>query len=291
MKKKRLKSFIIMNVGIMIAGLTTAFFLSPYNIVSGGVTGIAIIMQDFLKQYFSIFILGTNLILLSISYFFMGKTYFIKSLYGSISYPLYIALFQWIYEKLPIQNVDLFLVVLFSGILMGFGLGLSFKNGSSTGGVDIVQAILFKKFNIPYSKTLYVVDGIIILIGIFKFGFAGGLAAICYMYISGQIMDNVIFGGFNKRAVYIITPEIEKVKTIILEKLERGATKIVARGAYNDDLRDIILCVLSTNEYFVLRRAIEKIDPTAFMFVTKATEVLGLGFSYDSQEEMVRNDK
>ena len=148
MKKKRLKSFIIMNVGIMIAGLTTAFFLSPYNIVSGGVTGIAIIMQDFLKQYFSIFILGTNLILLSISYFFMGKTYFIKSLYGSISYPLYIALFQWIYEKLPIQNVDLFLVVLFSGILMGFGLGLSFKNGSSTGGVDIVQAILFKKFNI-----------------------------------------------------------------------------------------------------------------------------------------------
>ena len=291
MNKKQLIQFLNINIGVFLAAITAAFFLSPNNIVGGGVTGLAIIVKDIFGGNIGIFIFLVNVILLVFAFIFMGKEFFFKTLYGSLMYPVYVSLIQFIMSKFTYEPIDLFLVVLFGGILMGFGMGITVKNGGSTGGVDIIQAILFKYLHIPYSTTLYVIDGILITIGMFNFGLTNALAAVVYLYVVGKMLDNVVFGGFDKRAVYVISDKNEEIKEWALNTLVRGVTNFQAEGGYRNDKRKVLLCVLSTREYFLLRNKVEELDKAAFVFVTKATEVRGLGFSLESPARKLANKR
>ena len=291
MNKKQLIQFLNINIGVFLAAITAAFFLSPNNIVGGGVTGLAIIVKDIFGGNIGIFIFLVNVILLVFAFIFMGKEFFFKTLYGSLMYPVYVSLIQFIMAKFTYEPIDLFLVVLFGGILMGFGMGITVKNGGSTGGVDIIQAILFKYLHIPYSTTLYVIDGILITIGMFNFGLTNALAAVVYLYVVGKMLDNVVFGGFDKRAVYVISDKNEEIKEWALNTLVRGVTNFQAEGGYRNDKRKVLLCVLSTREYFLLRNKVEELDKAAFVFVTKATEVRGLGFSLESPARKLANKR
>ncbi len=167
---------------------------------------------------------------------------------------------------------------------MGGGIGLTMRSGGSTGGGDIIQSIMFKYFNVPYSKTMYVIDGLLVFgcLIVFK-DLSLMLFSILYILLTGIIVDNVVFGGFNKRAVYIISDKDEEIRQVIIKELVRGTTNLMAYGGYKKEEKHVILCVLSTSEYFDLRTRIEQIDPHAFMFVTKSTEVRGFGFSLESE--------
>ena len=194
-----------------------------------------------------------------------------------------------------IFNSNGFLIVTICAIFAGFGLGLALKGGASTGGTDIVQAILYKYANMPYSKSLILVDGSIVLIGAAVLYFTGivpaitsiisVLYALVYILLSGYMMDQVVFSGFNVRAVHIVTCEKEKVEDYILRKLERGVTVLKAKGAYTGEDRDMLVTVLSQREYYALKDTVYSIDPKAFVYVVKASEVHGEGFSYDSFEQ------
>ena len=175
------------------------------------------------------------------------------------------------------------LIVLFSAILMGIGLGMVVKSGGTTGGSEVVQKVLFKFFHLPYSTSLYILDGVVIVSGLlFQIvDLQTFLYAIVFTYLSGVVIDAVIFSGFNKRAVYIISDEIEAVKEEILHSFERGLTSIRVVGEYSKNERTMLVCVLSSSEYFKLRNFVEKVDPKAFFFVVRASEVRGEGFSYD----------
>lgn len=290
---RKVKDFIMLNIGIIMTAFCLVLVLEPNGAVFGGVAGIGVILHSYLKMPVSTIILVINILLLFVAWIFIGKEFCLKTLYGSLAYPIYAFLFELLFKLFDQQIlIDLYLtngllLVFFSAIIMGIGLGLAIKAGASTGGVDIIQALLYKYLKIPYSKSLFIVETPIILVGSIL-NFSGSAAilntlyAIAYIILSGYIMDSIIFSGFNVRATYIITNRPEEIKQEIFDKLDRGVTEIYTKGGYTGVDRKMLLCVLSSREFFILKDIIESIDPLAFIYAVRASEVHGEGFSYDA---------
>ncbi len=290
--KKQLFSLFKVNIGVIGAAISVAFFLGPNNIAGGGLSGLGILVRDFLPSFLSLssFILICNVILLIIALFLMGKEYFLKTCFGAIMYPIYLWIFDLILVNLPDSlniEIDMYLAVIFGAFFMAGGMGIAMRNGATTGGGDIIQSIVFKYFHIPMSKTMYAFDGALVVLSIFVFKDVSlTLSTILYIFLAGIILDNVVFGGFNKRALYIISDKHDEIKSAIIKDFVRGVTKLNATGGYNNEDKPVLVCLLCTNEYFELRNVIDKIDPHAFTYVTKATEVRGFGFSLESEARM-----
>lgn len=283
--KKKVFEFLYLTCGVAIASFAFSFFLNPNNIVIGGTSGISIIIKDLTGGYDpATIILFLNLGLLIVGLIFLGKDFFFKTAYGSLMFPVFIWIFNKIYDFLGIDfsQMDIILVIVFSSIIMGIGLGIVVKNGGTTGGTDIPQRIFFKYFHLPYSISLYIIDGTIIFLGfiLMKQEVDLILYEIIFMYVCGVTMDMVVFSGFNKRAVYIISEKNNQIKEELLVNFSRGVTSIKVIGEYSQNEKQMLLCVLSTLEYYKLRDFIEKIDANAFFYVVRASEVRGEGFSY-----------
>ncbi len=306
--KKKIKNFLWINLGVMGLALSFSFFLSANGLVTGGIGGLAInvlgiierisgksLDYDHYNLYNSLIILGVNVTLLIISYFLIGKSFFFKTLYCSIAYPVFTFLFGKLYdivnfsELLPVGNIydisgvgSTLIVILFSSMLSGVSIGLAIKHGASTGGVDVIEQINLKYFNIPYSVTLFAVDGLIVLVAaILSKNVYPILYGIIYIYLSGNLIDSVVFGGFKSYNVSIITNETEKVRQGILEHIDRGLTIVEAVGGYTNENRQMIICVMSSAEVNKMRGIIKELDEHAFMFVTRTSEVSGVGFTKD----------
>lgn len=287
--KKRIIEFIYLTCGVAIASFSFSFFLSPNSIVVGGVSGISIIMKELLGGYNpATVILLLNLVLLFIGFIFLGKEFFLKTAYGSLMFPVFIWMFDFIYKimGLDFSQMDIILVILFSAIITGAGLGIVVKYGGTTGGTEIPQRILFKFVHLPYSLSLYIIDGTIILVGFILMKQQIDLIfyEIIFMVICGFAMDTVVFSGFNKRAVYIISEKTKEIKEELLINFNRGVTSVKVIGEYSKSEKKMLLCVLSTLEYYKLRDFIGKLDENAFFFAVRASEVRGEGFSYAKED-------
>ena len=293
LKSRKVKDFIMLNVGLIMTAFCLVMIFEPNNAVFGGVGGIGIILDDIIPVPVSVIVFVINALLLIVGWIFIGKEFFLKTLYGSLAYPVYAFLLELLFNLfdkniiIELYQTNGLLLVFFSAIIMGIGLGLAIKSGASTGGVDIIQAMFYKFLKIPYSKSLIMVEGPIILIGsIVNFSGSSGvlnaLYAIAFIILSGYMMDAIIFSGFNVRATYIITNKPDEIKTEIFDKLDRGVTEIYTKGGYTGVDRKMLLCVLSSREFFILKDIIESIDPLAFIYAVRASEVHGEGFSYDA---------
>lgn len=282
-------------LGVAIAALSYGFFLYPNSIVIGGVSGISIIIRHFTGSDPAWLMLAMNVVFLVLTLIFLGKTQFVKTVYGAIMFPLLSEVFILIYDHfmrgtswaLSLDNLDAVIIILFSSLLMGLGLGVAMKYGASTGGTEVFQMIMTKYFHVPLSFGLYLFDGLVIMTGFFVGAMSLELMlyAWVYTYISGAIMDAVCFSGFNKRAVAIITKQPEAIKNAILDRLERGVSSIKIRGEFSKEDSTMLICVLSSHEYLVLRTVIDAADPHAFYFCVRASDVRGEGFSYLSKEK------
>lgn len=294
------------------------------KLVIGGVGGIATILSNAitgLKINSSFIILIINVVLLLIAFIFVGKKFFLKTLYTSLIYPVYVFIFEKIIlllqdvipdlsltkEELAIKLSDIalgqnaanaimagsyLLVIIFGAAISGFGLGLALKKGASTGGVDIIQQILLDKFKIPFSISLLMIDGTIVTAAAIYFkDFFMILYGFLFIYLSGVVLDAIVFSGFNSRAVYIITSNPEAVKNKIYSVLERGVTEIYSRGGYKQEDKKMLVCVMSNNEFYKMKTLILEIDKRAFIFVARVSEVHGEGFTYDSPEQVEKENE
>ncbi|MBQ2891872.1 MAG: YitT family protein [Bacilli bacterium] len=299
-KKRKIKDFISLNIGVILSSIGFVFVMNPNNAVYGGVQGISIIFSGLFPNFerASYVLLALNIFFLILAWLFVSKEFFLKTIYCSIAGFVYAWLMEFglttevVKTSIEIFNSNGFLVVFFSAVLMGAGLGLALKAGASTGGIDILQAICYKYLKIPYGKSLIFIDGTIVLIGSLLLHNDTGTAfienilyALVMILVSGFVMDSIVFSGFNVRSMYIITKNPDEVKKYVLEKLSRGVTEINAVGGYTGETRRMLVCVLSSREYYVLKDIIQNIDPSAFIYATRASEVHGEGFSYDSFEE------
>lgn len=287
--KKRIKEIININIGLLVATFAFSFFLDSNKLVIGGTGGIGTIFSALTPLNTSLVILIFNVALLIIGLFALGKAFFVKTVYASLVYPAFTYLWSLLFNVLfkttsPLTDgsIDMTLIIIISALLMGAGIGLTIKNGASTGGVDIIQYILLKYVHMPLSVSLIIVDGSIVLLGtILLSNYSLLLYAIVFIYLSGLAMDAVVYNGFNKRAVHIISEHNEEIKQRILYDFERGVTNINVIGGYTNQARSELICVLSNSEFYRLKSIIKEIDPKAFYYVVRASEVSGEGFSYE----------
>lgn len=271
-RTKRMISFII---GSLILASAYNLFLAPNNLVAGGVSGIAIILNGMFGFDHFLVILTLNIALLIVSYFLLGKEKTRGSVLGSLVFPLCVKLTSEIGSYIDIDTSQLLISAVFGGVLYGFGIGMIFKAGFTSGGTDIVNQILNKYLKLSIGKSMIYTDGTIVLSSALIFGSSKLMYAIIVLYIVSIMSDRVILGISDSKAFYIITDQEKAVKEYIIKYLNHGVTIFNAKGGYAKEKQNVLMCVLPTKDYYRLKEGILELDPEAFFVVTDAYEVFG----------------
>jgi uncharacterized membrane-anchored protein YitT (DUF2179 family) len=276
--KNRIRRYTSFVLGVFIMAVSFNLFFLPNNIVYGGVSGISIILRDIVDP--SLFIFITSIILLMTSFLLLGKEKTAKTVIGTLLFPIFVNLTAnfsvFVQSFANIKTDDLLLVAVFGGLLSGFGAGLIFKAGFTTGGTDIINQIMAKYFKISIGKSMIIIDGLIVLSGVLAFkDWTLVMYAIIVLYIISMMADKVILGISESKAFYIITDKQEEVKGYILENLGHSVTVFDAKGGFSGEKEKVLMCVIPTKEYFKFKEGIELIDNEAFFVVTDAYEVSG----------------
>ena len=173
---------------------------------------------------------------------------------------------------------DLLLCALWGGVVTGLGLGLVFRTGGNTGGTDIVAQVLSRRTGLPVGTSVIIVDGLIIALSATVFSVEQALYAAVAMFISGKVIDAVVDGPGAARAAYIISERHEEIAHEILHTLERGCTRLEARGMWSGEERPVLFCVLSRSETVWLKQTVAQCDPSAIVVISEVHEVFGEGF-------------
>lgn len=273
-KKDRIVRYSQFLLGILLMAIAYNLFILPTNIVYG-VGGIGVILKKIYNIDPSLVIFISSILLLIVSYFALGKESTAKTVVGSLLYPIFVKLTEWVINYVSFSNLEPLVIVLFGAVLTGFGLGLIFKAGFTTGGTDILNAIVSKYGKMSMGSSMYLTDGIIILISLFIFGFETFIYSIISLYIISLMTDKVVLGISNSKAFYIITEHETSIKKFLVQRLKHGVTVLDGRGGYTGNHQKVIMCIVPTKEYFLVKEAIHEIDPLAFYIVTDAYEVFG----------------
>lgn len=276
--KDKFKEYLMIFIGVILVALALEYFFIPNEIAAGGVTGLAVVIT----QYIPVISTGTlvfimNIVLFVVGFVFLGKGFGLKTIVSSLLLSGIMIFIEQFFKPFALTN-DLMLATIFGAAITAFGMGIIFNVNASTGGTDIIAKVLNKYFNIDVGKSLLVVDFIITLLGAVTFGLDKGFYAILSVVMNGILIDKVI-EGFNKcKEVVIISAENKKISRFILEDLDRGCTYLKGIGAFSGEETRVIYAVLGRSEFIRLKQYISKIDPQAFITVGEVHEVMGEGF-------------
>ena len=274
-RKTRFTRYFNFIVGCILVSIAYNLFLASNNIVAGGIGGVAIILNEILGINNSIVILFFDVILLILSYILLGKEKTKATILGSLLFPILVELTSSINVWIGLDTSQLLLSSVFGGVLYGFGLGMIFKAGFTTGGTDILNQIVSKYGKMGMGKSMIICDGSIVLLSGLVFGPTRVMYSIIVLYIISIISDRVILGVSDSKAFYIITDQEDAIKEYILKVLNHGVTVFNAKGGYKKETQTVLMCVLPTKDYYRLKAGITEIDNDAFVVVTDAYEVFG----------------
>lgn len=280
LNKTRRIELVEITVGVIIMTLGFYLFLLPQNLVVGGVMGIAVLVQKWVDV--DVFYLVANIVLLFVGLIFLGKKFFINTIYAAMLSPVLVFILARTIDNDIImrhmQESPYLVSSVFGGISIGLGLALVIRNNSTTGGVDIIQKILHKYLKIPFSTALYIIDGIVILLAMIV-DLQAGFYAIGSMLLAGLFIDRLAIEGKSGYTLFIITDHADRFKDSIIGKLDRSFTKIKVLGGYTNQEKDMIVVTLTMRELYQFKLMVKEADPNAFVFVTKTNEALGEGFT------------
>ena len=272
-------------LGAAIFSLGFDLFLTPHELNAGGLSGLAQIVVTLLGVG-SVGLLTAiiNLPLFLIGYKWLGKKFFFGSLFGMAMLSLTLELFS----HLPVPEVDPLLSTLYGGVACGLGLGLVFVAGGSTGGSDIIVRLLQRKWrHVPIGTINIVFDATVaILTGMVFHDMSRTLYTGVTVFISGKVIDMVVYSFDYSRVAMIISDRYEQVADMILTKLERGVTYLDGEGAYSHTEKKVILTAVKKHQMAELKSSVSEIDPNAFVIVQEAHQVLGDGFSHYTKESL-----
>lgn len=274
-KKDRLIRYAVFLLGLLLISVSYNVFVLPNDIVYG-VGGLGVIFYRTFGIDPSVVIMIGSVLLLILSYFMLGWDATRNSIVGSLLYPIFVKLTGPLSGYLDFGATEVIVTVICGSVISGFGLGLVFKSGFTTGGTDILNQIVSKYFKVSIGKAMLFTDGIIVLLALFVFGFQKFIYSIVNMYVIGVMTDKVILGISESKCFYIITAHETEVKRFILNNLSHGVTILDARGGYTGNVMKVIMCIVPTKEYFKAKEGIHAIDSDAFFLVTDAYEVSGV---------------
>ena len=265
--------------GNLLLASAITYFILPYEILTGGIFGVSISLKPILPfvdtNYIAYAIIAFTFVLGAV---FLGKSFAVKTVLSSVVYPLFLEMFRVI----PFEvKTDPLLASLYGGLLTGVAVGLVFRAKGSTGGMDVFPLIMNKKFNIKHSQGMLIVDGLTVILGLSTLGIEHVLLGLISVFASSYTIDRIIMlGSESAKSVYIISDYQEAINYRIQNEIERGTTIIKAVGGYSKEPRDMIMCVVTMEQYPILQEIVQEEDENAFIIVNEAHEILGEGFSY-----------
>ena len=274
--KKYFKEGLILIFGSFIYAIAVEVFLSPLKISPGGITGVSTALNYLSGFPTGILILIFNIPIILFGFIKFGKLFIAKSALATVLSSLFIDAIANLYT--PIFS-DVMLGAVFGGALIGAGLGLIMLIGASTGGIDIIVKMLNARFNISMGRAFLLIDGAVILFASVVYrDFETALYSVLAVFISSKVVDIILCGTLDSKAIFIITDNEEIIKKEITEKADRGVTVLPAFGGYTGRKNNILLCVARNNEINLVRNIVIKLDSNAFFFIVNAGDVIGKGF-------------
>ena len=262
-------------VGAFIMGFAIKNMYDPVNLVTGGVSGVAIIMKELARVPLWVTNTVLNIPLFLAAWKIKGWGFIKRTAVATVA----LSVSLYVIPEAHILTDDIFLAALFGGIISGIGTGLVFMFSATTGGTDMLAALIQRKLR-QYSiaQIMQVIDAAIVIVGMYVFGVERALYAIIAVYLVTKVSDGLIEGLKFSKVAYIITDEYDLVAKEIFKELERGVTAIKAKGMYSGNDKCMLYCVVARKEIVTLKEIVAEIDPSAFVIVTDAREVLGEGF-------------
>ena len=275
-----IKKFILETIGTIIGAfimaVSVSLFLLPNKLSSGGVSGIATIIYYLMNIPMGISIMLINIPLFLMSILKIGKSFFMKSIIGTISLSIFIDEL----DKIEPLTTDKFLACIYGGILMGVGTAIILKANSSTGGTDLISYITKAyKPTIKVGEIIILLDIVIVALNIiFLKELEIGLYSTIAIYLMGKIIDILFEGIYFTKLIYIVSDKSEDIAREIGDNIRRGATGIYGKGMYKDEQKLVLLCAASRGDVVRVKQTAKKIDPESFIIIANAREVVGLGF-------------
>lgn len=266
----------IVIISVLVLAINYNTFLLYNNLAIGGTSGIATILHTLININPAIFIFVTNIILVVISFFFLGPKSTGLTIIGSILYPIFVSLTEepclHLAENLAFDNF--LIVVIISALLFGTANGFLYKIGFSTGGTDIIIQLFNKYLKIPTGTASFIIYAIIIAFGAVVFGINNAVYSIIIVAINGFLVDKIMLGISNSKMFYIHSKKVDEI-TSFIQEIQSGYTIMHTKGGYTKEENNLIMCVVPTKDYYMFKSVVEKIDPEAFFIISDCYEVYG----------------
>lgn len=281
-RNENILNYIYIIIGTTILAAAINMFFAKLKLVTGGVTGLAIVIEYITEQHFGRGIplwltnIAINIPLFAIAIKLKGRKFVGKSMFAAayLSFALFYTSF------IPAPKVDFLLASIFGGVLAGTGLGFVLRASASTGGTDLAANIIkvYLK-NVPIAKIMLVIDSTIILTGAFVFGVQKAMYALISIYIVTKVIDSILEGINFSKAVFIISDNSKEIAETLMKDLKRGVTGINGTGMYTKGEKQVLFVVVGKNQIVSLQKMVKEIDTSAFITIADVREVVGEGFT------------
>lgn len=278
--KKHMNTVFGVLVGNAILAFTVAAFIVPHGVIMGGATGIGLTIAHYVPVDLSIIIFVVNSILFVLGAAVLGKKFAVATIASTFIYPTFLSIVQ----KIPgIDGLtdNLMLATLYAGALLGVGIGLIVRVGSSTGGTDIVALVLNKWFHIPVAGLLYVIDFLVLGGQVFFSDTEQIMYGVLMLVLETAILNKVMLLGQSQIQLFIISEEYEHIREKMLKELDAGVTMVHIETGYGQENRKGVLCVIPNRKLYSVKELVQAIDPKAFIAITQINEVRGRGFTME----------
>ena len=264
-------------LGGVIAGISFNAFLIPHRLLSGGISGIALIIDYLFNINAGLLILVMNVPIFVMGYRFVDREFIVLSLIGMLAFSFSIQFFSFLRNYIYIE--DIMLSCIYGGILNGLGMGIVLRNRASQGGIDIVAVIVKKYFSLNIGSTSFGINLLIVTIASYFYGLKPAMYTLITMYVAATVLDKVQQGFNVSKSVMIITENEEEAAARILKVLDRGVTFLEGEGAYTGNKKRVLYCIVTLNQLAKLKQIVKELDPKAFITVSDTAEVMGHGFN------------
>ncbi len=283
MKKTKINGLFMILLGNFIVACSVSFFILPNDILTGGVAGVSVALKPIIPINPVIMIDILTVGLFVVGAFLLGKRFAMKSIISTICYPACITILSYIVTLFPKDTfvMPAYVATIYAGVVTGIGLGVVFRVGASTGGMDILALILHKYLKIPEGTSVMIVDSLTVLLGVLTYGLTPALIGIMSVFVCGVAIDKTVMLGMQSaKNVMIISNEWKQIRRVLLETVDRGVTILDGNGGYTQAMRPVLMCVIKQKQYPLLEASVLEIDPKAFIIVNDVHQVHGAGFTY-----------
>lgn len=274
---QKLKEYFLATVGVAIGAFALEYFFFPLDIAAGGVSGLALAINQLIDINPSILVFIFNILLFVLAFFLIGSSFGAKSIYATVMMSVIMWIFENFFNPRAITE-NMVLACIFGSAVLAFGTAITFYQGASTGGTSIVAKIINKYFHLPIGQGLLLADCTVTLLAIYSFGVEKGLFGLLSAILIGILVDKFIAGINPVKQVFIITNKEKLVVDFINNDIDRGCTILTGKGGYTQENMTVIYTVLSSKQFITLKQFIKHNNPEAFLTVSESTEALGEGF-------------